>query len=395
LVAGEALLGAPGTDRPRAGSLDWPATFAGVLARGGFDAFVGNPPWVSYAGRAAQPLDPDTRREYARYAAFSGYRNLQGLFVERGASLLRPRGRLGFVLPSSMSELAGYAPTRRAHDALCEPDAALADLGGAAFDGVFQPCMVLASTRRATPLASAPDRPWSVERPDLDAGARALLEKLALPPLPRALFGERGLQSMGEDRRYLKREPDGAHRLPLRTGGDIEPFRLRPASFHADPDWFGARLRGSDEWRAVRLVVRQTARVPLAALSDGTAFRNSLLAGFEDAEHPAEFLVAYLNSSPIRWLHYVRHRDARQGMPQLKVGHLRATPAPPTRSLVRELTRLGAELSRRARGIAPEEQALLDRLVADAFRLSADERARVEQAKPLWDVPESAAGQPA
>ncbi|HEY3497493.1 MAG TPA: hypothetical protein VGK73_22505, partial [Polyangiaceae bacterium] len=295
--------------------------------------------------------------------------------------------RLGFVLPSSMSELAGYAPTRRAHDALCEPDAVLADLGNDAFEGVFQPCMVLSSTRRALPLAEAPDRAWSVERPDLDPAARALLEKLSHPPLPAALFGERGLQSMGEDRRYLKKTPDALHCLPLRAGGDIEPFRLRPASFHADPSWFGRRLRATHEWRAVRLVVRQTARVPLAALSDGTAFRNSLLAGFEDERYSAEFLVAYLNSSPIRWLHYVRHRDARQGMPQLKIGHLRATPAPPSASLVRELADLGAALSGRARGIDPSEQLELDGLVAEAFDLTERERALVEEAKARWDVP--------
>jgi hypothetical protein len=387
LVAGEALLGAPGGAEP--GSVDWTRSFPEALARGGFDAFVGNPPWVSYAGRAAQPLDAGTRSAYARYAAFGGYRNLQGLFVERGAALLRPGGRLGFVLPSSMSELKGYAPTRRAHDALCEPDAALADLGNAAFDGVFQPCMVLASTRRAAPLARVDDRPWAVERPDLDRTARKLLEKLSGPALPAHLFGERGLQSMGEDRRHLKKERDAAHSLPLRAGADIEPFRLRPASFHANPVWFGRRLRAENEWRAVRFVVRQTARVPLAALSDGTAFRNSLLAGFEDERHPAEFLVAYLNSSPIRWLHYMRHRDARQGMPQLKIGHLRATPAPPSAELVSELARFGSELSRRARGITPNEQAALDALVADGFRLTAQERKSVEQARALFDVPVS------
>ncbi|HVY47770.1 MAG TPA: hypothetical protein VHB21_17900, partial [Minicystis sp.] len=64
--------------------------------RRGFDACVGNPPWVSYAGRAAQPLDDGLRAFYAAaYASFAGYKNLQGLFVERVASLLRAGGRLG------------------------------------------------------------------------------------------------------------------------------------------------------------------------------------------------------------------------------------------------------------------------------------------------------------
>ena len=399
LRAGEALLGPPRlaaeprlpgrrsapslTARHRSlpalhAGLDWERAFPAVFAeRGGFDAFVGNPPWVSYAGRAAQPLAPALRAEYTRYEAFGGYRNLQGLFVERCARLLRPGGRLGLVLPSSMSELAGYRPTRRAHDRLCAPDATLADLGASAFDGVFQPCMVLRSTRRATALEHVPEHAWPVERPDLDAVAHDLIEKLSRPPLPAHLFGERGLQSSGKDGAHLVAAPDARHSVPLRTGSDVEAFGLKNPSAHADPAWFGARLRPASEWARVRLLVRQTARVPVVALSDGTGFRNSLLAGFDDAEYPAEFLVAYLNSTPVRWLHHARHRDARQGMPQLKIAHLRATPAPPSLELKRTLAALGKELSLRGRGIRASEQAELDELVADSFDLTPKERERL------------------
>jgi hypothetical protein len=389
LLVGEALLGrpavAPSGRTERAArrvaaedTLDWERAFAAVFSeRAGFDAFVGNPPWVSYAGRAAQPLADDLRAAYAGYEAFRGYRNLQGLFVERCARLLRPGGRLGLVLPSSMSELAGYAPTRRAHDRYCAVDANLGDLGADAFDGVFQPCMVLTSTRRAAPLAVAPDAAWPVERPDLDAVARSLIDKLTRPPLPPHLFGERGLQSTGGDGEHLRPTPDEQHSVPLRSGSDVSAFELRSPSAHADPRWFGPRLREHGEWQRVRLLVRQTARVPVAALSDGAGFRNSLLAGFEDGEHSAAFLVAYLNSTPIRWLHYVRHRDARQGMPQLKISHLRATPAPPSSALVAALDGFGRGLSTRGRGIRPNEQTELDALVADAFELDAEERKRL------------------
>jgi hypothetical protein len=388
LCAGEALLGPP-TTAPQAerDAFDWPARFAGVMERGGFDAFVGNPPWVSYVGRAAQPLALELRDGYRAYESFAGYKNLQALFVERGARLLAAGGRLGLLLPSSMSELSGYAPSRRAHDRLCEPDASLTDVGDADFPGVFQPCMVLASTRRAAPLAEVPERAWPLERPDLDALSRRLMEKLERSPLPPRLFGERGLQSMGADTEHLSALPDDRHCVPIRTGSDVGAFRLREPSLYADPSWFGRRLRSSSEWSAVRFVVRQTARAPLAALSDGVAFRNSLLAGFEDDEYPAAFLVAYLNSSPIRWLHYVRHRDARQGMPQLKVLHLRRTPEPPLRELVRELTAFGRELSSGGRPWNREAQAELDRAVAGAFELSASEVARIAESSGVLGGP--------
>jgi hypothetical protein len=237
--------------------------------------------------------------------------------------------------------------------------------------------MILLSTRRSAPLDEAPNATWTLERPDLDADARVIIEKLARAPLPPALFGERGLQSMGDDLEHLVSAPDARHSVPLRCGSDIEPFRLGPPSFHADPAWFGARLRPPEAWQSVRLVVRQTARVPMAALSDGAGFRNSLLAGFDDPAYPAPFLVAYLNSSPIRWLHYMRHRDARNGMPQLKISHLRATPAPPYARLVSELERAGSELSSRNQGVRADEQEALDRKVAEAFGLTTREWERV------------------
>jgi hypothetical protein len=388
LCAGEALLGPPTTTtRAEVDAFDWSSRFEGVLGAGGFDAFVGNPPWVSYVGRAAHPLALEVRDGYGAFESFAGYKNLQALFVERSARLLGGGGRLGLLLPSSMSELGGYAPSRRAHDRWCEPDASLTDVGNADFPGVFQPCMVLASTRRDEPLTDVPDRAWPLERPDLDALSHALIEKLDRVPLPARLFGERGLQSMGADTAHLASSPDARHSVPIRTGSDVEAFRLRTPSLYADPAWFGRRLRPSDEWRSVRFVVRQTARAPLAALSDGVAFRNSLLAGFEDDEYPATFLVAYLNSMPVRWLHYVRHRDARQGMPQLKVAHLRRTPAPPSAALVRDLAALGTELSAGNRSWNRAAQAELDRTVAEAFELSTADIARIAEAGALLGSP--------
>ena len=373
---GDALVGRPTLGAPSLPAFHWDAEFPEVLARGGFDAFVGNPPWVSWAGRAAQPLEAARRAWYGRaYASFAGFRNLQGLFVERCASLLRDGGRLGLLVPSSMAEQDGYAPVRRAHDGLARCDDELRDLGDGAFVGVFQPCMILASTRRARPVEPGDER-WSVERPDLDADDRALLARLVGAQLPASTFGERGLQTSGDDVAHLRRVADDEHAIPLRAGGDVTAFRLGAPSFFASAAWFGRRLER--RWGEVAIVLRQTARYPIAALSDGGAFRNSILAAFASDDFPAPFLVAYLNSTPVRWLHYVRHRDARQGIPQLKIGHLRAIPAPSDRHVVASLARFGERVRCAQDGIDETAQAELDAIVADAFSLDAPARARLE-----------------
>lgn len=357
-------------------------------SRCGFDAIVGNPPWVSYAGRAAQPLDDRRRAFYgAFYQSFARYRNLQGLFVEAAVRMLAQGGRLGLVLPSSMAELDGYVPTRTAHDALAYCDPELPDLGETSFRGVNQPSMVLLSTRRAvgdTGSSREVGAWWPLARPDLDEPARRLLARLSGPALPATLFGERGLQTEGSDQQHLRDRPDGTTTVPLRAGGDIQAFLRGAAGRHAELAWFGSRLRDPAQWSRVRVLVRQTARVPIAVRSDGQAFRNSILAGFDDPVYSADFLVAYLNSTPVRWLHYVRNRDARLGMPQVKIGHLRAIPAPLDPAAIARIALLGREWSLRNTGVSVEEQEQLDGLVADGLALEPEELARMRRDAAAW-----------
>jgi hypothetical protein len=362
----------------------WPLAFPHVFARGGFDVVLGNPPWIAHAGRAAQPLPSGLRRFYkASYRTFAGYPTTHGMFVALGPSVLRPGGALGFIVPSSVSELPKYEPTRRAHDALCDFGAPLIDFGEGQFLGVTQPCMALVSKRTDGGRQSdLPGSPWPMERPDLNEVARAVLARLdEFSPLPPELFGERGFQSDVEARAHFRAlsAPKGRFTLPLREGTDVREFRLLPPRVHADPKALRGRIRSDEDFRSVRIVVRNTARYPIAALSDGTPFRNSLLAGFSSDEWPAEALVAYLNSSLVRWRHYVKNRDARQPvLPQVKIGHLRTIPAPKlTAKSKKLLTQIGKRLSSSVPPLDERERSNLDQIVFDAFALTEEGRALI------------------
>lgn len=367
---------------PRADALDFRASFPEVFERDnpGFDAVLGNPPWVAYVGRAAQPLAPALSAYYAATnPAFKRYRTLHGLFVYRSATLLRAGGRLGLILPTSVADLEGYRATRAAHDLLCDVDAGLPDWGDGAFAGVFQPSMALLSTRRATCQTPPASGVWALSGNALGHVPHALLERLRrLPLVPPELFGERGFQTTRDDQAYLTRAEPGLHSgsVPLREGADIGEFRALPPQLFADREKLRSRLRQPSEWQKVTVLIRQTARFPIAAPADGLAFRNSILAGLAHPEWPAPLLLCFLNSSLARWLHHTLHRDARQGMPQLKIGHLRALPALPTNMpRARDaLEGLGRDLASENAGVGPRERAQLDQLVGDIFSLDGAER---------------------
>jgi hypothetical protein len=166
---------------------------------------------------------------------------------------------------------------------------------------------------------------------------------------------------------------------PIREGSDIGEYVARPPRLYIDRDAVISRFRSDEEWRAVKLYIRQTARYPIVALGDGIPFRNSILAGFA-AEGLTEFaLLCYLNAWPIRWHHFTRNRDARQGMPQVKIAHLRALPAPPPDrpDLLARLDAIGRRVGPANAGISAEDRAEIEDVVAEALGIREEERQRV------------------
>jgi SAM-dependent methyltransferase len=104
--AGNSLVADPEHDRRAA--LDWRETFPEVFAQGGFDVVVGNPPYVRQ--ELLGELKPYLERHYA---SFHGMADLYVYFFERGLELLRPGGRLSFVVTNKWLRAAYAEPLRR------------------------------------------------------------------------------------------------------------------------------------------------------------------------------------------------------------------------------------------------------------------------------------------
>lgn len=89
----------PAEEKERVNAFSWADEFPG--ARGGFDAIIGNPPYISIQTltQFAPPLFVGYLRENYKAASYGNY-DIYLAFVERGLSLLSRRGTLGFILPS-------------------------------------------------------------------------------------------------------------------------------------------------------------------------------------------------------------------------------------------------------------------------------------------------------
>ncbi len=85
-------------------AFDWATNFPDVVARGGFDVVIGNPPYVRQ--ERISPFKPYLQK---RYACFDGAADLYAYFFELGIRLLRngnAGGRIGFVSSSTFFKSA-------------------------------------------------------------------------------------------------------------------------------------------------------------------------------------------------------------------------------------------------------------------------------------------------
>jgi len=78
---------------------DWQREFSAIMSDGGFDAVIGNPPYVRIQEmKKWAPFDVEFyKKEYL--AAKRGNYDIYVVFVEKGLSLLSKKGLLGYILP--------------------------------------------------------------------------------------------------------------------------------------------------------------------------------------------------------------------------------------------------------------------------------------------------------
>jgi Eco57I restriction-modification methylase/TaqI-like C-terminal specificity domain len=99
-------------DLVRVHAFDWPVQFAPIMRAGGFDAVIGNPPYVRI--QTMQESDAESveylNQNYA--AAKRGNYDIYVCFVERGLKLIDKNGTLGFILPHKFANSEYGEPLR-------------------------------------------------------------------------------------------------------------------------------------------------------------------------------------------------------------------------------------------------------------------------------------------
>lgn len=194
------------------------AHFADIAAAGGFDAVVGNPPWVR-VHRIAPSARASLRRAFRTYresawregalaagagTGFGGQVDLAALFVERALALVRAGGVVGLLVPAKLWRSLAGGGTRRllaeAHTPLAIVDWSDAP---ALFDAAVYPSMVLvqrggsaqygeatcpSAVLRISVHARRAAATWTMPLRELALDESPGSPWLLLPPAPRRAF---------------------------------------------------------------------------------------------------------------------------------------------------------------------------------------------------------------
>ena len=95
-------------ERKHVNAFDWMAEFPQVMTAGGFDAVIGNPPYLRQESIKEQ-------KEYfqSRYAVYQGTADLYVYFIEKGISLLREGGIFSYIVANKWMRANYGKPLRK------------------------------------------------------------------------------------------------------------------------------------------------------------------------------------------------------------------------------------------------------------------------------------------
>lgn len=93
--------------------LDYTGTFPKIMRKGGFDAIVGNPPYVTIGGKEDMMTTTDEMSYYQNQFISSSYKpNLYSFFYEKGFKLLKQEGLISFIVPRTFLDNKYYSTIR-------------------------------------------------------------------------------------------------------------------------------------------------------------------------------------------------------------------------------------------------------------------------------------------
>lgn len=349
-------------DLVRVSAFDWPAQFSEAMKAGGFDAVIGNPPYVLLQDE----FRDDQQLAYFRqnYKGASFKLDTYHLFIEQGIKRCRRNGRLSLITPSNFLTNNHLDALRRFILQSTQPEEVVVVDGGV-FTGVsvdnavfvfragqkattpFPITRAVAESPRLRPIGEAnitPARVLEDQHALFTSGvinsASHLWDRLAAKCQPLGDFADVNFGKQLRDRKKFVRDViqvTSRKAIPQThvacvTGKDIEPYLLTWSQLACLNDTVAQSGGCWDQTKHEakgKLLTRQIGRFPAFAFDEvGYHCLNTIfmVTVREPRQIEAKYLLGILNSKLLRALWTGRFYDQRQTFPKIKGTYLKELP---------------------------------------------------------------------
>lgn len=331
---------------------DWQARFPEVFSGGGFDAVIGNPPYVLLQNADLHAMREGLARHYvsARYKV-----DTYALFMERAATLARRGGYVAFITPNSYLR---NEHARHLRELLLTT--ATIDLLRVFFYPVFEDASVdtAVAVLRMTPpsekhrvrveLARSLDETEPAQfvaqgewraHPEMhfslanDRDEKKLLAKIKAGSFPLGEIADAyfGIQTLGRAEHVSERRLSAQYQ-PVIDGTNINRYDLQPPTEFVRFVPAAIKSGGNkDVYAKARVGVRQIGEVPVATLlPSGLLTLNTIYNVYlnRETDFAIEFVLAVVNSALLRWFWRKEFFDQKRTFPKVKKPALLAIPMP-------------------------------------------------------------------
>lgn len=335
LTQGQLQLALP--DNEKMWTFDWQKAFPKVFAAGGFDVVIGNPPYLSYAGRQSVEIPDEVRKYYNDHFESRGWPTAHTLFLEKAIKHLSRRF-VSFIVPDQVGHLDQYNSIRNVATREC----GLREVrywGEKVFKGALTPALTLVLDKKHLGCETKVFSKDNTEQQGTISGGKVwdfslsadLVQKLRANSFSLdKLVSDCGIRTTSaKDQVFPLAEVKGKHVAAL-EGKQINRYSCSPAQIAVRTDSRKSVLFGKAEnYAKAVFLIRQTAAFPIVGPHEHVPhFRNSLH-GLSAPEHGLDvrYVVGLLNSKVIRFAYTSTVREAQQRtFPQVKIGALRNLP---------------------------------------------------------------------
>lgn len=317
-------------------AFDWRAAFPSVFASGGFDAVIGNPPYLSYGGRQVVELAEGVSEYFAKHYACAGWPTAHSLFMERSAKLLSRRF-VSFIVPDQVGHLEGYRSIREVLGAA----GGLAEVkywGEHVFRGVTTPALTFVLDKGFRGSTNVVEKDGTVQPLTLGSGdvwgqsaSRSLLAKLAARSFSvKPFVADCGIRTTAAKEQVVDLAAAKGTFLPALEGKQVGRYWCAPPEVAVRLDTKEGLFKSKDEkYIQAEFLIRQTAAYPIVGPHEHTQYFRNSLHGLRAPDNGIDvrYLVALLNSKLIRFAYVETIREASQRtFPQVKLGALASLP---------------------------------------------------------------------